>query len=197
MSEEIDSPFGEPLIPLPPKVSTEDLQDDMWVEPDWEKQPKEPDSAYRAFLIYRHLPPFKRNLLETARVFFKEPEKEDIPPALKKLHKKWKWDQRVEAYYLHLQKEKAGHDEQALLKIKTNLERAGVAISEKIAVLAECDSFEKLMEMKHLMGQLEIMLGKGQMGAWVLGAQKSFMGTEVKVRGEIEHTHKISALDWK
>lgn len=167
--------------------------------PDVIEQKCEPDAAYRAFLIYRHLPDEKRTLLECARAYSQDESISEVPSSVTRLSKAWHWEMRVEAYYRHLQEHAAQKHEDAILKIQENIQQIALALSTEIRelVLNGMDSEEAMTKAKKKREKLEMFLGKGQMGKWLMQAHTTLLGTKIVVGSANGETPKVIALEWK
>lgn len=164
------------------------------VEPIHQRQPEEPAAAYRAFLIYRDLVPARRSLLECARIFFNDPEKEDVPDSLKKLFLIWQWELRVDSFSLSIQEDISQRSEDAIRELRSEVEIFALSMAKKIRMLSECEDMEDIMKHKTILAKMSILLGEAEAGKFMLAAYKTIVGAKVEVSGTVQH--KVSAMDW-
>lgn len=169
----------------------------------WERQPGENAKQYEAFLIFRDLPaaergngePDKKALLTVSRIMYDDKERVAVAPTLMKLYRYWSWRARLDAYHLGLQTEASRRNENALLKLKTTIEGTCLKLCGQISELAGCDDEASLAAKRFLLVKLELLIGKGKAGEFLLKTHVALLGQKIDISGTVKH--EVDALAWK
>ncbi|MCS7007392.1 MAG: hypothetical protein NZL88_07550 [Gaiellaceae bacterium] len=84
----------------------------LTVEPIWQRQPWESDQGYRAFCLYRDLPPHERSVARVARLVRRS------PGYLQRVASRDRWVERARAYLVHLERIVLQEHEQAIRRYR-------------------------------------------------------------------------------
>lgn len=181
------------IIPAEQNEMMEDQGRAQLLEPLWKRQPDESDAQWRAFLIYRELPPDHRTLLRAAQIFFDNDNLKIVPKAHKKTAYFWDWDTRIESFLKDIQEQSSVRSEEARRKVKENVEIACEKITSEISKVMDAKNIEELKEVRFNIAKLEMLCGKGNIFKTALDSYKTVIGNRLSVNANV----KVEALNFE